>query len=249
MNKSIFTVWKPIGWTPLQSIQEFKRTNPEYRNETISYAGRLDPMAEGALLLLVGDENKKRKEYENLKKEYETEIVLGISTDTFDSLGLVQKSEISNQYSKKELTRAINSFLGKQLQKYPPYSSKPVNGKPLYWWARRDKISEIEIPSHEVEIYDIVDGGWWMVDGKELANKTIEKIKIVEGDFRQEEIIKAWQEFGKLHSKEEFQVLKLNISCSSGTYIRRLASDLGEKLGTGAFALSIKRTRVGDFNS
>jgi len=35
---------------------------------------------------------------------------------------------------------------------------------------------------------------------------------------------------------------------SSGTYIRSLARDIGEKLGTGAYLTNLRRTRVGDFN-
>ena len=57
---------KAIGETPLELILKFKRKNPEYENEKIAYAGRLDPMADGLLLLLLGEENKKRKSYEDL---------------------------------------------------------------------------------------------------------------------------------------------------------------------------------------
>jgi tRNA pseudouridine55 synthase len=35
------------------------------------------------------------------------------------------------------------------------------------------------------------------------------------------------------------------ISCSSGTYVRALISDLAESLGTGAYLLALRRTRVG----
>ncbi|MBN7812071.1 tRNA pseudouridine(55) synthase TruB [Algoriphagus sp. H41] len=37
------------------------------------------------------------------------------------------------------------------------------------------------------------------------------------------------------------------ISCSKGTYIRSLARDLGEILGTGAYLKALCRTRIGDF--
>ena len=53
-------------------------------------------MAEGVLLLLVGDENKKRKEYEKLSKEYESGIVLGITTDSFDALGIINDVKPDN---------------------------------------------------------------------------------------------------------------------------------------------------------
>lgn len=41
--------------------------------------------------------------------------------------------------------------------------------------------------------------------------------------------------------------LVLDIECSAGTYIRSLAHDLGEQLGTGAFLANLRRTKVGHF--
>ncbi|MCX7421276.1 MAG: tRNA pseudouridine(55) synthase TruB [Planctomycetia bacterium] len=41
--------------------------------------------------------------------------------------------------------------------------------------------------------------------------------------------------------------LELDIECSSGTYIRSLGRDLGERLGCGAVMSALSRTRVGSF--
>jgi tRNA pseudouridine55 synthase len=41
-------------------------------------------------------------------------------------------------------------------------------------------------------------------------------------------------------------LLKLEIECSSGFYVRSLAHDLGGRLGIGAHLLSLRRTRIGD---
>lgn len=43
------------------------------------------------------------------------------------------------------------------------------------------------------------------------------------------------------------QVAKIFVRCSSGTYVRTLASDLGDALGTGAHLLSLRRLSVGSF--
>lgn len=43
-------------------------------------------------------------------------------------------------------------------------------------------------------------------------------------------------------------VLKLQITCSSGTYIRSLIHDLGKKLNTGAIMTNLTRTAIGDFD-
>ena len=40
----------------------------------------------------------------------------------------------------------------------------------------------------------------------------------------------------------------LEVSCSSGTYIRRLAADLGEELGTVGHLISLRRLACGSFN-
>ena len=45
----------------------------------------------------------------------------------------------------------------------------------------------------------------------------------------------------------EYPVIKLLISCSSGTYIRTLAHEIGQRLGTSSVLLHLKRTKVGDF--
>jgi tRNA pseudouridine55 synthase len=41
--------------------------------------------------------------------------------------------------------------------------------------------------------------------------------------------------------------LELGLRCSSGTYVRALARDLGDALGTGAHLTALRRTRVGRF--
>lgn len=42
--------------------------------------------------------------------------------------------------------------------------------------------------------------------------------------------------------------LKLEILCSKGTFIRTLAEDIGQALGTGAYVENLRRTQVGDFS-
>lgn len=43
-------------------------------------------------------------------------------------------------------------------------------------------------------------------------------------------------------------ILKFRVVCGKGTYIRSLARDLGQALGSGAHLIELKRTRVGDFS-
>ena len=43
----IILIHKPLGWTPLQAIKEYRKKKEECRERKMSYAGRLDPMARG----------------------------------------------------------------------------------------------------------------------------------------------------------------------------------------------------------
>ena len=68
-TKKVLNVYKPLRKSPLETIELFRQKNPEYQNIKLGYAGRLDPMAEGVLLILVGEELKSQKTYWSLDKE------------------------------------------------------------------------------------------------------------------------------------------------------------------------------------
>lgn len=49
-----------------------------------------------------------------------------------------------------------------------------------------------------------------------------------------------------LHFDEAEMQLTIRVVCSKGTYIRALARDIGERLGSGAYLTALRRTRVGN---
>jgi tRNA pseudouridine55 synthase len=51
----------------------------------------------------------------------------------------------------------------------------------------------------------------------------------------------------ELRPKSERE-LEFTLSCSSGTYVRSIAHEFGEKLGVGAHLSALRRTRIGEFN-
>ena len=238
-------IYKPLGRTPLQALENLKKQKVELSSEVLSYAGRLDPMAEGMLLVLVGSENKKRREYEHFDKEYEFEAILGIETDSYDLLGIPKIGE-----TRKVQRDEINSFVlknsNKIIQTPPPFSSYRVDGKPLYWWARQGK--KVTIPKREIGVgkFEFIDS--YKISPQKILETIVYRINLVKGDFRQKEILNEWDAFFKENKKESFDVLKFSFKCSSGGYVRSLVASLGEKLGTKAVAYSIKRVKIGEYN-
>jgi len=271
MNDNVIKVYKKAGETPLDCIDNLKKEHVELGLLPMTYAGRLDPLAEGVLLLLVGEECKKKDEYLNLGKVYEVEVLFGFATDTYDVLGKITKDETSSEILFKrsrdlgdgspyqtilngtsdyisKMQVILPEFIGKIKQKYPPYSSRPVNGKSLFEWAREGKLDEIEIPTHNVfvENIEIIDNS--EISGKYLLEDIKEKILKVKGDFRQEEILKIWENELKDKEEEKYSIIKLRISCGSGVYMRSIANDIGEKLDIPTLALKIVRTKVGEYS-
>ncbi len=70
LNK-ILVLNKKEGETPLEALEIFRKKNKEYMGVKMTYAGRLDPMASGLLLILAGEEAKNKEKYLILGKEYE----------------------------------------------------------------------------------------------------------------------------------------------------------------------------------
>lgn len=248
--RKVIPINKSIGLTPKQAIERLREMKPELEDEKLSYAGRLDPMAEGVLLILVGDENKQRENYLRLDKEYEFEVVLGLQTDTYDGLGLANLDSINvteTDFSDK-IAKILPRFIGKLEQSYPPYSSKPVYGKPLWWWAREGRINEIDLPKHGVVIHDIQLLNVEKVSFRDMINMIIQRVDSVDGLFRQDIIVKRWYELKDMNNNDGIFVYSFHTVCTSGMYVRQLVSDIGELLGIGAFTYSIKRTRVGNYS-
>ncbi|MSU45079.1 MAG: hypothetical protein EXS47_00380 [Candidatus Zambryskibacteria bacterium] len=292
-NKGLHLLYKNLGETPNERILRFKKDNPEYAEVSMTYAGRLDPMAEGLLLVVSGDEIKEKQKYQNLNKAYEVQVLWGFETDTLDVLGVVSENSFSAQFfwsnlsrrarlanfssfkkiingvpllfskllrkAPKELVASTNfpslKYLqmeleevnGKFEQKYPAYSSKPVNGKPLFQWAREGRIGEVIIPSHIVEIYEMNFVARRTISKEELLVNIKFKIESMRGDFRQKEIWEKWlNELTQLDSSK-FIIDTLRMSVSSGFYVRQFVKDLAEQLGTVATTFHIVRGSVGEY--
>jgi len=248
MSGNIIIVYKKVGETPLDCVNNLKKLRPELAFLPVTYAGRLDPLAEGLLILLAGEECLKKDEYLSLKKEYQVEVLFGFATDTYDLMGEITSSSKASSFDCDDnFISILEKFTGRIKQEYPPYSSRTVEGKPLFTWAREGKLSEITIPSHDVSVdkIEIVKEG--DISSRELLDKIKNDISLVRGDFRQKQILEKWYEALKDNTEENYKVVTLEITCGSGVYVRSIANSLGLELQIPSLALSIKRTKIGEY--
>ncbi|MES3031861.1 MAG: hypothetical protein V4699_01305 [Patescibacteria group bacterium] len=249
--KNIIFLNKKEGETPLEALESFRAKNKTYKDVKMTYAGRLDPLVSGLLLVLAGDATKQKEKYLGLSKEYKFSVLFGFATDTYDILGKVQK--IARQdlaiYKdlEKKIKRNLKFFTGKFMQSYPMYSSRTVAGKPLFMYARAGQ--NVLVPSREVSVKSLKFLKISTISQRKFLENTERRIKKVKGDFRQKDILKIWRRELKSHKKSanRFFVADFHIKCGSGTYVRGIANSLGEKIGIPALAFSIKRTKIGKY--
>lgn len=247
---------KKVGETPLMAIHKWRLENPELKDVPASYAGRLDPMASGKLLVLLGDECKRQREYTKLDKEYEVEILLGVGSDTGDVLGLVSKGSAPDSLLPEKITDALKKELGAHTREYPVYSSKTVRGKQLFLYALTNTLNTITIPTHVETMHKITQLKIARLSPTELREriestlalvpKTTEPSKALGEDFRIEAVRKSWDAFFTT-APEHLTLITVRVTCGSGAYMRSLAGRVGESLGTKGLALSIRRTKLGTF--
>ncbi len=203
-------------------------------------------MAEGVIIVLLGEERLKKYFYTEWLKNYEFDIVFGISTDSYDGLGFITDIEISSTLNKEVLEKVTKSFIGAYTQKVPPLSTKKIKGKHLHEYFRSGK--SVELPEKKGEIYEINLLNLKDESTEEIIRKIIRKIFLISGDFRQKYIVKSWNKSLKGNKlPQKITVAKLGIKTSKGIYVRSLATDISTKLGTIGFANSIIRTKNGRY--
>lgn len=239
----ILNLYKQRGETPLERIKRYKKDHPELKDEKFTYLGRLDPMAEGVLLVGTAEDTKEENKLKflHLDKEYEFVVLFGFATDSFDALGKIMRVEKIDDIKEVELCKLAEVYIGKREQKYPPYSSK------VRRWENRYEVDGDELPTKEVEIYSLVFEGLQTLSSKELFGRLLMDISKVQGDFRQNEVLIQWKNILASLENTKMHLGRFKACVSSGTYIRSIANEMGKTLGCGALALSIKRTKVGEW--
>ena len=235
----ILPIDKPYRWTSADVLRKVKYAACRHfgkKNLKVGHAGTLDPLATGILLVCIGPATRKAEELQRSRKQYLAGVSFGATTPSYDL-----EKDIDVQYpldgvSRDALEALLPSFVGEQDQVAPLFSAKSVDGVRAYEMARRRLREGLPledtdiIQANRITIYSLKLEQWLdsapeqqvMDDGK--------------GRIRVADI-----------SGRKLPTAMLRVDCSKGTYIRALARDLGEALGSGAFLSSLRRTGNGGF--
>jgi tRNA pseudouridine55 synthase len=130
----LLPVFKKAGPTSHDVVDMARKALGERR---IGHTGTLDPMAEGLLLLCVGQATRLQQYLLLWDKTYRGEVTLGHATTTYDREGEAQEpTNTPPELDRATLDGLAPQFRGEIEQVPPPYSAKKVAGKKLYELAR-----------------------------------------------------------------------------------------------------------------
>lgn len=150
--EGILPVFKPAGYT---SHDVVAKTRGILGMKRIGHTGTLDPAVTGVLPLCLGRATRMVEYLQELPKQYEATLVLGIATDTEDMSGTVTEKVNEVNVTHKQIEDVIQSFIGTISQIPPMYSALKQDGKRLYELARQGKVVERkprEVIIHELEL-------------------------------------------------------------------------------------------------
>ncbi len=222
---------KPVGLGSTQAVSAVKRAIREagLPKTKVGHGGTLDPLASGVLPIALGEATKLAGRMLDATKAYDFTIRFGQETSTLDAEGeVVAHSEV--RPTREQVEAVLPRFTGAIEQVPPAYSALKVNGKRAYDLARAGE--EVALKARRVRIDELAirhprEGGgpspelWHMPVAQEMDSC--------------------------LRGNDALEEVTLSATVSKGTYIRSLARDIAEALGTVGHVTMLRRTRAGPF--
>lgn len=215
---AILLVDKAEGWTSHDVVAKARRT---LGTRKVGHAGTLDPMATGLLVLGAGPATRLLTHLVGLDKTYEATIRLGASTVTDDREG--------------ELLSVADPAMVEAVAADPARISDAVADLTGSIEQAPSSVSAIKVDGRRA--YDLVRSG---------EEVELKKRPVTIHSFKTEAPRLVAAE-GALGGDAKAVDIDAVVLCSSGTYIRALARDLGTALGVGGHLTALRRTRVGPF--
>ena len=241
----VLPVDKPYRWTSADVIRKIKWRAIRHfgkKNLKVGHAGTLDPLATGILLVCIGPATRRAEELQASAKQYVAGVCFGAVTPSYDLEKPIDRMIPADGVTAERVAAVLPSFVGEQMQVAPLFSAKSVDGVRAYETARK-LLREAQARGEAFDPGDVLQSSRINIYGLELIQ--------FDDKFDAPEPVVAGPGNGRINVADVRGIpLKhalIRVDCSKGTYIRALARDLGEALGTGAFLGSLRRTVNGGY--
>ena len=231
MEDQIILIDKPAGISSFGVVAKIRgKLKAEFGHKIkVGHTGTLDPFATGLLILLSGKMTKKSGEFLKLDKIYEATLKLGYTSTTGDPEGEITEYDSTwagdGAGGTPDARSRKASTVGEAATAGPAQSIIVSTLNSFIGKIRQTppKFSAIKINGQRA--YKLArEGKDFEIPSREVEIYSIEILKY------------------------NYPELKIRVHCSSGTYIRTLAEDIGETLKTGAYLTTLRRTKIGNYD-
>jgi tRNA pseudouridine55 synthase len=219
---------KPKGMGSTQGVSAVKRVLRQngYAKTKVGHGGTLDPLAEGVLPIALGEATKLAGRMLDSDKIYEFTVRFGEETDTLDTEGVgVATSDVRPTLA--EVEAVLPRFTGPIDQVPPAYSALKVDGQRAYDLARAGEA--VELKSRSVTIHSLTPRH--PGEGRDPERQAPPLDPLGPG----------------LRRGDVLGEVTLEAHVSKGTYIRSLARDIAQALGTCGHVTYLRRIKAGPF--
>ena len=230
MEDQIILIDKPAGISSFGVVAKIRgKLKAEFGHKIkVGHTGTLDPFATGLLILLSGKMTKKSNEFLKLDKVYEATLKLGFTSTTGDPEGEITEYDSTwagdGAGGTPDARSRKASTVGEAATAGPAQSIIVSTLNSFIGKIRQTppKFSAIKINGQRA--YKLArEGKDFEIPSREVEIYSIEILKY------------------------NYPELKIRVHCSSGTYIRTLAEDIGETLKTGAYLTTLRRIKIGNY--
>jgi tRNA pseudouridine55 synthase len=188
----------------------------------MGHGGTLDPLAAGVLIVGIGRGTKHLQKYLACTKTYETVVLFGWSTDTYDCTGSVTERANYHHVTKALVEAQLANFRGQVMQAPPIYSALKINGIKACEYARQGKELPRQLESRKMYVEECTLLEWYE-GGQHSFN-----------NFADEDLSQA-------------PAARIQLNVCSGFYVRSFAHDLGISCSSQSHMASLTRTRQADY--
>jgi tRNA pseudouridine55 synthase len=210
-------------FAPLLRHQPKRTTKGDDQVFRLGHGGTLDPLAAGVLIVGIGRGTKHLQTYLACTKTYETVVLFGASTDSYDCTGTITEQASCTHVTKDLVQDKLAHFRGTITQAPPAYSALKVNGIKACEYVRQGLPLPRQLEARQMHVDECELLEWFDPGQHNFA-------------------------FPDQNGPAVAPAARIRLTVSSGFYVRSFAHDLGIACQSCSHMVSLLRTRQATFS-
>ncbi|KAJ8112319.1 hypothetical protein OPT61_g5287 [Boeremia exigua] len=213
-----------LTFAPLLRHQPKRISKGDDQAFKMGHGGTLDPLAAGVLIVGIGRGTKQLQNYLACTKSYETTVLFGASTDSYDCTGIVAERAHCAHVTKTLVETKLALFRGDISQVPPVYSALKINGKKACEYARGGQELPRQLESRDMHVEECTLVEWYEPGRHEFC-------------------------YPGESEPAAAPAARVRLTVCSGFYVRSFAHDLGVACQTRSHMATLLRTRQATYTT